>query len=657
MCRLRFARSKRRAASRRDHDEPIDISLRGTRVTQHLRLSQFVMTYGPGALLEGPQGPRIIPSPETALFARGIPGLTPDALEVSDQRVSQGLLGGARLFRLPSNAEFGIEQHRYLYQTIPFPGWSLCLNNAAHGGQWGTLYNGPNCPVCGQSTRPAIVGQQWQGPRGAIRQQQAIRFVRACADGHLDDVDWFRVVHQAGATCAQPAYFRWYGAGATLAQIRIECAACSASETLGKAYGREWPCSGRHPERETRAGGPQRPGCREAARIIQRQASNLHIPELRTLFTIPPRATRLHHLLQIPTIAGALSSLRTIGQLTETNVRTMVAHLQNQNQVPAATAAAILAHSWPEIEQATNDIFSPVRTSLEDLLAEEFEALLAASVHGAPPVHGQAQGPQSASRVVFQVNHNEVVQVTGPRGTTLRVTPVSRLRTVTAQVGFRREVPRGRSTTANPARVVSTAFADARQQHWFPAVEFLGEGVFVTLDIPGGWHPTLAAPADSWGAAADAVAQHNYSEHLFRGSSRYELHPVFVWWHTLAHLLIRSISIDSGYSSSAIRERVFVDVDDARARARGGVILYATQPGSEGTLGGLIALVPHFQQILHRALEMAGSCSNDPLCGEQHFTSGKYNGAACYGCALVSETSCEHRNLWLDRNLLLANLP
>ena len=138
--------------------------------------------------------------------------------------------------------------------------------------------------------------------------------------------------------------------------------------------------------------------------------------------------------------------------------------------------------------------------------------------------------------------------------------------------------------------------------------------------------------------------------------SLHELHPMFVWWHTLAHRLINGMAIDSGYSSASIRERVFVDIDDQSGSATGGVLLYTAQPGGDGTLGGLIALVPQFERVLGAALRNLDACSNDPLGGEETFGLGKYNGAACYSCALISETSCEHRNMNLDRKLLLGTL-
>ncbi len=102
---------------------------------------------------------------------------------------------------------------------------------------------------------------------------------------------------------------------------------------------------------------------------------------------------------------------------------------------------------------------------------------------------------------------------------------------------------------------------------------------------------------------------------------------------------------------------MFIDVDPVTGQVDGGLLLYAAQPSGDSTLGGLIALTPDFQRVLNRALYNLDTCSNDPLCGEEHFGPQKYNGAACYACLLVSETSCEHRNMNLDRNLLLEHMP
>jgi hypothetical protein len=56
-------------------------------------------------------------------------------------------------------------------------------------------------------------------------------------------------------------------------------------------------------------------------------------------------------------------------------------------------------------------------------------------------------------------------------------------------------------------------------------------------------------------------------------------------------------------------------------------------------------------------LRMSALCSNDPICA-QHSPSNSMerrwlHGAACHGCTLVSETSCELRNDYLDRALVV----
>jgi hypothetical protein len=187
---------------------------------------------------------------------------------------------------------------------------------------------------------------------------------------------------------------------------------------------------------------------------------------------------------------------------------------------------------------------------------------------------------------------------------------------------------------------------------WYPGVEFLGEGIFLMLDAQDGSHQALTGDAvQSWREAGKMAA--SYPDYVFPDRKHEELHPTFVWWHTLSHLLIRRISIESGYSIASIRERVYLSIDGDKAR--GGVLLYATQPGSEGTLGGLVALVPFLQDTLTSCFQMATSCSADPLCKDTRFVPGRYNGAACYACLLISETSCEHRNMWLDRHIIREN--
>jgi len=599
-------------------------------MAQHIRLSQFVITYGPGSIIEGVEGPRVIPTSDIGLFISGSP-LVPWDYEISDQRMSQGLLNGSRIFRLPSNAELGLPESRYVYRTKPFPQWRLCLNSAGHSGDFYVLYQAHSCPVCGNSGRKG---------------REAIRFVKACPKGHLDEVDWYFLAHGNRTGCQQSRWFKWHGGGGALSKVRVECPDCGSSAfSLGWAYGQNWRCSGRYPEREPLNSAPIRPGCSKDARIIQRQASNLRIPELLTLFSIPPRYTNLHNLLQIrPIYDNILGSNPT----SKTQFAQILNNLAQRNRIGQSVVSEILKYSWQEIESAVQDVLSPIPSSYRELIMEEFNSLIHGSEMGIPPVRGSI--PQSP--VVIEINPNMRTQATGPRGAKFRITPILRLRTVTVQRGYRRDV-----NTEDVPKIVPVSFPDPvdPQQKWYPGVEFLGEGIFIILEdqefmdfstsdsISSKWLKTFSNSS-------------SYPDHLFRDpQAREELHPLFVWWHTLSHLLIRAISAEAGYSSSSIRERIYFE--NTPAKLRGGILLYATQPGSEGTLGGLIALAPYFQDILGTVFDQLDSCSGDPLCKTHSFQNGFYNGAACYGCLLLSETSCDHRNMWLDRNILLENLP
>ena len=63
---------------------------------------------------------------------------------------------------------------------------------------------------------------------------------------------------------------------------------------------------------------------------------------------------------------------------------------------------------------------------------------------------------------------------------------------------------------------------------------------------------------------------------------------------------------------------------------------------------------------LRSAVGMGRLCSNDPVCA-QHSPDNKQeerflSGAACHGCLLIAEPSCERRNEFLDRALVVGTV-
>ena len=81
---------------------------------------------------------------------------------------------------------------------------------------------------------------------------------------------------------------------------------------------------------------------------------------------------------------------------------------------------------------------------------------------------------------------------------------------------------------------------------------------------------------------------------------------------------------------------------------------------AQGNVGGPMQQARHLEGHLADALRMSALCSNDPICA--HHAPGEsmegrwLHGAACHGCLLIAETSCEMRNLFLDRNLLVPTM-
>ena len=142
---------------------------------------------------------------------------------------------------------------------------------------------------------------------------------------------------------------------------------------------------------------------------------------------------------------------------------------------------------------------------------------------------------------------------------------------------------------------------------------------------------------------------------------RYPTTP-YLLLHSLAHALLAEVALECGYPSSSLKERVYALSTTGPAGPVDccGILIYTASAGAQGTLGGLVGIAPRLAHIPHAALMRAMICSNDPVCAdhEPDDRSGDRatHGAACHGCLLIAETSCEMRNLFLDRALLMPTM-
>ncbi len=157
------------------------------------------------------------------------------------------------------------------------------------------------------------------------------------------------------------------------------------------------------------------------------------------------------------------------------------------------------------------------------------------------------------------------------------VIQVHRLREVLALAGFTRLEPVMPNVDGEYEGGVEPA-AIALEPAWFPAVENRGEGILIRLraDAVAEWleREPVQQRLDALIAGHDAWASRRNSDRPFPGGP-------YVLLHTLAHLLIGSLSMRCGYPAASLRERIFVDAREARYA----LLFYTASPDAEGTLG------------------------------------------------------------------------
>jgi hypothetical protein len=140
-------------------------------------------------------------------------------------------------------------------------------------------------------------------------------------------------------------------------------------------------------------------------------------------------------------------------------------------------------------------------------------------------------------------------------------------------------------------------------------------------------------------------------QHEHQGSKRPFPGVPYLLLHSFSHLLVTAVALECGYPASSIRERIY-----ALPSTGYGILLYTATSDAEGTLGGLVEVGRRIHEHIRTALEMGQLCSNDPVCA-QHDPQNPHerrflHGSACHGCLLISETSCEQHNDFLERAFL-----
>lgn len=177
-----------------------------------------------------------------------------------------------------------------------------------------------------------------------------------------------------------------------------------------------------------------------------------------------------------------------------------------------------------------------------------------------------------------------------------------------------------------------------------PAVQSFGEGLFFSFN-----EETLS----EWMKSHEAIFKEHYkgmNEHDDTFESIYREMKLggvarFLVLHTFSHVLMKELEFSCGYPTASMSERLYFS--DRMC----GVLIYTTD-GAEGSMGGLVwqGQPELIEDNIRKAMQRALNCSSDPICWENE---DQLNYAACFSCAMVSETSCEKRNVGLDRRILV----
>jgi hypothetical protein len=477
-----------------------------------------------------------------------------------------------------------------------------------------------------------------------------MRFVMACPDGHLADIDWWWWAHtgtKSAVRCEnRNEQLRFEvdakkGGGLASLSVRAACGQGHSFEQLTQKDGLVkvgMKCPNGQPWQRLATDCPAPP------RAMQRGASNLYFPRLRSALDIPPESNYRRVISQAdaitnsPYFATLMEKLDDAGNPTFIGKR-FVEILADEFDVEPKVVENLAKARFFEVR----DVAAADADADEDIDLSEYQAFLVPRLdqderdcfiteHSAINDSSRSLGDDVASAM------SEIVD---------RVVLGRRLREIRALTGFTRIREGGKDEHGTEYKVVTPSLG--RATTWLPAIEVFGEGLFLSFDedYVERWEsrPAVRARAER---TAERLATLDWTWLP-------EPTPRFLALHTLAHLLIRRLTFECGYASASLREKIYARPVGPDGDPMAGLLVYTAAGDSEGSLGGLVRQgePPRLARTLLAAVEEAAWCSADPICSESHTGPGAVNSGACHACSLVAETSCTCANLLLDRNLLI----
>lgn len=612
--------------------------------TGSIRRAQLVTPFGVGAMSVLVNGTSVITAGLDHWY-KAPKGSTLDIREYTehDWRLEKRL--GVQGFMLPPDYRFsGDDDQRNQRLTVPvlrFPRWSFCMSCKRLKHSELTLSEPELCP-----------NKQKHG-ESKFRMAQ-VPFVAICADGHLDDFPFDKWVHHAHQpSCTGP--LRLVARGGGLEGQVVKCDSCGKERSLTGIFeaqpgengtertnltdrlapGAPYYCPGARPWLKESAG-----PCGRPIRGALRGAGNVYFPKVESSIYLPRDeggvSDELHDLVRRMDVSTQLQLLHSALQGSVT-----VDHLR-------MGVLSEIFRRFPDdqLMAAYRDLFGagesvPDRT--DDATAE---TLTGNAIWRYPEYLRIRETPGNPDLIAKDPGiHPDLQDHLG------RIRKVEALRETRALRGFTR-VRDGALPLGTGKRLLRRKRLEPAED-WLPAYVVKGEGIYLEFQPErlASWEKRPEVQA-----RADKITAHYGTAALQRGLEDRALNSRFVLLHTLSHLLINELVFTCGYSSASLRERLYVS--NAPDREMAGLLIYTAAGDSEGTMGGLVRMArpSNLRPVIASAVNSARWCSTDPVCmdaGEHGQGPDSCNLAACHGCALLPETSCEEFNRFLDRGLVI----
>lgn len=587
-----------------------------------LRRSAVLMTYAPGAIMDMRSGKGPVSGVSAGLeeWDRSAPLVGHlQYQKIIERRLCKKL--GKKYFRLPPVLDGDARRPDGTPDTSSlvirrFPEWLQCpecelLRPAA---KWsrdpGMAYR--YCPAC--------TGKR---PGGEKVFAIPVRFASACTSGHLDEFPWnWWLPHKPTCPSKGKDKLKLSSVGPGLGGLLLSCPECTATRSMDGAFGERalvgLACRGRRPWLRSPDESCTCTADAGTYRAVQRGASNLYYPVMESALDIPPWTRKLQRI--IGDYWDVLLDIQ--GNQARVAYISSSQHLQRVLQREQITAEA-LAEAFDRMLGETDAM------NVDDLRIDEYKVFI---------------GPTDEEDEEFEIHREDVPPPLRPF--IAKIMRVARLREVRVVKGFTRINPPSDPNEAQVAPISNGAL------EWLPAIEVRGEGIFLQLNMESlrAWEvqpEVLARIESAAGSWRREWKRRNDDDPL-----PFVATPRMLMLHAFSHALMRQLTLECGYSTASLRERLYVS-DDPDGMA--GVLIYTATSDSDGTLGGLQrrAGADLLLPTVVGALRSAQWCAADPLCisGETGAPD-SHSIAACHSCMLVPETSCEHHNRFLDRALL-----